>query len=254
MKHRSAMARLRMNRLVVLVFICPLRNRTASTREFPTVPSRKMTANPTQTSADSAFQVEKLDTESFIVHTVTRASSNVKGEARGGSRACSARKRLQQETDATQNPAPGWGALSIPNIYQTPSDTYATFTPPRKKGGTCPGVTGSTQKQKPREFSEFYKETHSASEQKSDLVSWHLSEQPEILSLLLLEYCTWSVTCWSCKTSALLPFDQHAPLWEFWNTAVKFTYFYQSCLFCLKFCLNFPSQYSVCACLSKQWR
>lgn len=73
-----------MNKLVVLVFICPFRDRTARTRAFPKVPTRKMMENPKEITADSAFQEEELTEETFIfmlysviTHTVRLLSNDI---------------------------------------------------------------------------------------------------------------------------------------------------------------------------------
>jgi len=57
MKQRSASPRFRMNRLVLFVFSWPLRMRTASTRQFPTVPTKNMIEKMTEIITDSTFLV-----------------------------------------------------------------------------------------------------------------------------------------------------------------------------------------------------
>lgn len=59
MKQRSARPRFRMNMLVVLPFICPLRSSTARTRQFPTVPSTKIRANTEAMIAVSTLLFEE---------------------------------------------------------------------------------------------------------------------------------------------------------------------------------------------------
>lgn len=69
MKQRSARPRFRMNMLVVLPFICPLRSSTARTRQFPTVPSTKIRANTEAMIAVSTllFEEKWICCEAFIV-------------------------------------------------------------------------------------------------------------------------------------------------------------------------------------------